>query len=345
MSNKLLSPKLIFSIKCLFFIFCIYYLTSNKILTVEVLELLFTWERIPVIAAAGTLFVLAQTIAAFRLYFLLRGVNHCLKFWDAIRAIFIGNFFNIVIPGEIGGDIFKIAFINSRLRLGLTLVSTLVMVDRLVGLFTLISLSLFSIVYLVMTPTWSEISFGYFNLEMSTLGLLSVCALAILTGLFLRHFSYFLDIIFSYFPNSLLLHKAVAKLTLSIKTVKSALSYQRSLLLVGISIVVYILTIYAILLLSNDHVLEPARIISFSAVTLLVMISGILPVTPGNLGWTELIAAAGWASIGSAEGAATFLAWRMITIVCSLPGGLLYLLEKGPQTDGNLDSKTNTDTI
>jgi uncharacterized membrane protein YbhN (UPF0104 family) len=65
--------------------------------------------------------------------------------------------------------------------------------------------------------------------------------------------------------------------------------------------------------------------IALLAISSIVMLLGVIPVTPGNIGWTELLATFGWSTIGSRGGAEIFLSWRIITVICSLLGGLFYL--------------------
>jgi len=65
--------------------------------------------------------------------------------------------------------------------------------------------------------------------------------------------------------------------------------------------------------------------IALVAVSSIVMLLGVIPVTPGNIGWTELLATFGWSTIGSQGGAEIFLSWRITTVICSLLGGFFYL--------------------
>jgi len=66
-------------------------------------------------------------------------------------------------------------------------------------------------------------------------------------------------------------------------------------------------------------------IFSLVAVSSMVLLLGVIPVTPGNIGWTELLATFGWSAIGSQSGAEVFLSWRIVTVICSLLGGIFYL--------------------
>ena len=70
---------------------------------------------------------------------------------------------------------------------------------------------------------------------------------------------------------------------------------------------------------------ELPDIVVLTATSSIVLLLGIIPVTPGNIGWTELVASTGWSVVGSAAGGIIFFYWRIVSILFSLPGGLLYL--------------------
>jgi hypothetical protein len=91
-----------------------------------------------------------------------------------------------------------------------------------------------------------------------------------------------------------------------------------------ISIALHLTTISGLMLLVNLETGTLPNFIDLAAATSVVMLFGIVPVTPGNIGWTELIASIGWAAIGSSSGAAVFFYWRIVLILFSLPGGIFY---------------------
>ena len=66
-------------------------------------------------------------------------------------------------------------------------------------------------------------------------------------------------------------------------------------------------------------------IISLVAISSMVLLLGVIPVIPGNIGRTEVLATFGWSAVGSHSGAEVFLSWLIVTIACSLLGGIFYL--------------------
>lgn len=72
-------------------------------------------------------------IVAARLWFLLRLQGIYLRLWEVVRLTFLGQFFNMVVPGTVGGDVVKAWYVCKHTpRVAAVLVS--MFVDRLMGL-------------------------------------------------------------------------------------------------------------------------------------------------------------------------------------------------------------------
>ncbi|HKN19066.1 MAG TPA: lysylphosphatidylglycerol synthase domain-containing protein, partial [Dissulfurispiraceae bacterium] len=91
-----------------------------------------------------------------------------------------------------------------------------------------------------------------------------------------------------------------------------------------LSLVIQMISLAGILVLINIHFDKAPDVVPLMAVSSLVMLLGVIPVTPGNIGWTELLATYGWSAVGSNNGAEIFFYWRVVTLLCSLPGGFFY---------------------
>ena len=57
----------------------------------------------------------------------------------------------------------------------------------------------------------------------------------------------------------------------------------------------------------------------------LIFLSGILPLAPNNIGWTEYIGSFIWASQGIGHGGNLWMAFRVVYILVSLSGLIVYL--------------------
>ena len=97
----------------------------------------------------GLLFFILLLISGnnFRWYLLLQGQGFQLSFWQTLKLTFIGLFFNFAIPGAVGGDLAKGYYLvkdqhNRKVEAGIT-----VLMDRIIGLFGMIIIALFSIFF------------------------------------------------------------------------------------------------------------------------------------------------------------------------------------------------------
>ena len=74
----------------------------------DLLEALRTALRRP-LALAILLYGFAQVLGAWRWKTLLDVQGLGLTLWDALRLTLVGNFFSLIIPGAVTGDILKLA--------------------------------------------------------------------------------------------------------------------------------------------------------------------------------------------------------------------------------------------
>ncbi len=88
----------------------------------------------------GWLFVLAlgfyltaMVLTFVRWFFLVRALELPFRFRDALRLGFIGSVFNLVIPGAVGGDLIKAAFLAREQERRTQAIASMV-IDRLLGL-------------------------------------------------------------------------------------------------------------------------------------------------------------------------------------------------------------------
>jgi hypothetical protein len=85
-------------------------------------------------------YLAALVLTFFRWYLLVRALDLPFRFRDALRLGFIGNVFNLVIPGAVGGDVIKGAFLCREQSRKTQAVASMV-IDRLVGLIGLFLLA------------------------------------------------------------------------------------------------------------------------------------------------------------------------------------------------------------
>lgn len=91
------------------------------------------------VAALGV-YLVALLATFVRWYWLVRALGLPFRLRDAMRLGFIGNVFNLVIPGSVGGDVIKAAFLAKEQERRTQAIASMV-IDRLLGLLGLFILA------------------------------------------------------------------------------------------------------------------------------------------------------------------------------------------------------------
>lgn len=91
-------------------------------------------------ALGFAIYMTAMLLTFFRWFLLVRALDLPFKVRDAIRLGFIGNFFNLVIPGAVGGDLIKAAYLSREQARKTQAIATMI-IDRLLGLLGLFLLA------------------------------------------------------------------------------------------------------------------------------------------------------------------------------------------------------------
>jgi uncharacterized membrane protein YbhN (UPF0104 family) len=126
------------------------YLVFQKIDTNNLLQLSKTlsWGwLIPAIA----LFVGSKVATAIRLNAYFANIHISLSFWENWRLYLIGMFYNLFLPGGIGGDGYKVYLLNNQFKTPVKELLKASLLDRLGGLIAILAL-LFGILLLIDLP-------------------------------------------------------------------------------------------------------------------------------------------------------------------------------------------------
>jgi len=94
-------------------------------------------------ALSLAVFILAQVIIAVRWWLLLRAQAIHIAVTTAVRLFFLGLFYNNVMPGSVGGDLLKAWYVTKHTEKRLAGALS-VFVDRLIGLFGLVVMAIFT---------------------------------------------------------------------------------------------------------------------------------------------------------------------------------------------------------
>jgi len=131
------------------FIFLIYF---EMLDFQKVQQMLFKWWT----AAAAICFLTGVIVLTFRWQILLIAVGIRPGIKIVIRLSFIGYAFSTIIPGAVSGDIIKAYYIVKRRSNKRTVAATTILLDRALGLFTMLLTAAVSIEVLLLMPQLSQ---------------------------------------------------------------------------------------------------------------------------------------------------------------------------------------------
>ena len=298
----------------------IYLFKSNKLTKEQITEICRT-QNVVFFAVSGIAFFSAQLLAAVRLKLLLKttDVSVCLK--KCFQLTMIGNFFSMIMLGMTGGDIVKGYYLLTEEQDDRGRSSGVIVMDRTIGLFSAIFLACIFIVYMLyyhLTTSMTRHS-SLFITFASVLGSLLCLLLGLLfLGTHQKAKEKLRELWFTRFSRNFVYHMA--------EGFGGILRFRQTLLLVFlISVAIQLFSLLSVLVFGALITESLPPLVVQAAVSSVVFITGSIPVTPGNIGWTELVGAFGWAAVGSSAGGAIFLYRRFTNILCSLPGGLFYI--------------------
>jgi glycosyltransferase 2 family protein len=272
-------------------------------------------------AAAGAI-PLSIMIGGLRLCYLLRVQRVVVPAWELVRLAFLGQFFNMVVPGTVGGDVVKAWYLckHSPNTAGV-LVSMLF--DRVIGL---VSLLLLSAVMLAMVLSLGQKTVAEMRLALIAVG--TVFGLVMLMGLFLYwpglrrmlHLQRFYD-------KLRIAHHAEA----AGRAVRIFAGKPRVMLLaLGISFLAHLFLVCGCAMIGMALHLG-VDLLNYFVYLPLIYIIGAIPVTPGGVGVIEKLYVTFFAAPGISASAIIALAMlaRLVITFWGLPG--LMVMLTGPR--------------
>ena len=283
------------------------------------------------VAAGVVLYMAGQALSAYKWHILLRPLGLSVPYVRTLAFYFTGMFFNLFLPTIIGGDAVK-AVLLAR-ETGAPARSTMsVFMERNVGLLALLAIA--TAAALVAPPV-----------EFGGLSLIALCMLLFAGFLLInfvlahRHAYELIDRVVAMTPLSRLrpraasLYEAVARYRTSPGALVSAtlLSFVFQLVVVG---VVFL----------NARALNLDFPLSALAVFVpLISLGGMIPVTVNGLGAREALYILLFGRLGAPTEMSVSLAllFLAVTFAASLPGGLVYALQRAPSPAGRGSSSAD----
>ncbi len=278
-----------------------------------------SWQRCAkrFIIFAVAIFSLAPFLQALRIRLLLRARDIDLAYWQSLKLSFAGNFLNFAAPlGSTAGDVFK-AYYFSRYTHRKTEAMTIVFLDRIIGLGTLVA-----IVALITILSPADGRLAPLRAYMFALTVIGATAtVAYITPQTRRLVRW--DDILSRLPMSQQLiridHTAIA-LARDVRTVGAAIA--TSIVLQATAAASFLAVALAVGLS-----VDVGNVVEYYAYFSTGELIKALPGPPQGLGTLELAYGCFFAPFGSASQilCAAF-AIRLVMLVCSLPGLLIALV-------------------
>lgn len=137
---KALAKNFTLSLRYVLALAMLYYLAKSEFINFSSLARLTDAWALSLFAVF--LFIVGTCVQALRLQILINTRGMALSLFASIKLTFIGIFFNTYLPGGNGGDIVKIYYASKGNPGNRTEVITILLLDRFVGMFALLSLPL-----------------------------------------------------------------------------------------------------------------------------------------------------------------------------------------------------------
>jgi glycosyltransferase 2 family protein len=290
------------------------YLAKSGVIDVRALSKLFTSWRITLTAV--TLLLVDSALMSVRLSWLFRPQGLNLRFGTSLKLALVGFFFSTFLPGAAGGDLSKL-FYTTRGSGGRRIeIMTVVLLDRAIGLFSLLLLPL------IFAPMFTQTLRSEFALRglLLTLGLL---ALGVAVGFFLCLFSDpFISCLPSGVRNRLTKNRVIRQVRGAIAKYRKNLSILCAA--VGLSLLANLSLVFVTILGA-----AALALVSWTPRMFLVIpighIVNSLPLTPGGLGVGETAFSALFNLLGLRGGAEALLCTRIWMAMIGLIGFVFYL--------------------
>lgn len=278
-------------------------------------------------ALAVAAFALSTLVVGVRWWFLLKMQEIRISLWEAIRLTFLGQFFNAVVPGTVGGDLVKGYYVarHTPKRAGVLMS---ILVDRLLGLVELVMLA--GVILTLVLATGVE-SFSKLKSAAVMVAIVTVLVVFLLAML-----------LSSRFRSVLHLEKLYARLSIShhMEAAKDAAMLYRQRLgglfkAIMITFGSQIIWMSAIALLGMSLKLQTPWHTYYMFVPVIYII-GAIPVTPGGMGIIE----AGYIEffkspqVGASMILALAMLARFVPVFIALPGLMVAITgPRLPKTD------------
>lgn len=267
-------------------------------------------------------------LAAYRWYLLLHHINVMLSLPVVVRLALIGQFFNLFVPGGVGGDLIKAVYLRKEAGERFAEAVLTVLLDRILGLLGLLILALIAV---GINPALLEDSSPEMRTILLVVGLAGVAGLGVVSLFFLWPYLARFSSVFKGVQGRLpeRLSGILDRLVQAFSLLRSAPG--KVLLLLGVAMVVHLFATVAVM--SVGQGIGGVSELNFQEYLLATQLSNLVaavPLTPGGLGGRDLTMAfllkLGGGSAAASGGIPIVVTTLLVT--WSALGGLALLWER-----------------
>lgn len=267
--------------------------------------------------------ILDRILMSYRWDILLMAKQVDIPFYHIVKIYFLGTFSGNFLPSSIAPDVVKVYF-ASKYNAKTSEILSSVIVDRVLGLFSLSVIALFSIGFIFFDS-------GEINRKslIVIIAILFVISLLIYSDTILKKIRFVkTSHVLQVFKDNII-WKSLEKIYNSCNEYKKNYGAMKSALLV--SFINHALGILAIYVLSYSVGIQVSLLYYFVFVPLINVLI-MLPVSVGGIGVQEGAFIYFFSQVGvtSDEALTVALLFRALTIAVSIPGGILYIIEDTP---------------
>ncbi len=278
-----------------------------------------------ILSAALASFGLSLLTISVRWWYLLRVQEIRIRLWESVRLTFLGQFFNAVVPGTVGGDLVKAYYVSRHTpKTAAVLVS--IFVDRVMGLTELTALAAVMVV-----AVWAT---GLADAEALRKPAIAVAVVVCFVALTLAF------VLSRRFRRSLHLQKLYRRLPFAhhITAAGEAAAIYRSrigalLRAIAMTLGAHVTWIGGVALTGASLHVGAAWHEYFLYVPLIYII-GAVPITPGGVGLVEQLYVLFFAAVSPSVALALALLARILPMLWGLPGAVVAVTgPKLPKAD------------
>jgi len=252
-------------------------------------------------------------LLALRLMLLLKHLQFDIIYPKLLGFTMVGAFLGTVLPGLVGGDAVKAAYLYGNVEERKLEAITAVMADRIVGLYSLILLGTMTMLI--------SLLFGAIPVDEKILALTVGATAGIGLGAYVFSRDFFLNLK----PVKSTMRKLPTIFQRVIAVFKSSLSNPKLIFsLIGLSLLNHLFVIVSFTI-GAFLLKDSLAAYMYFVINPIAMLMNAIPVTPGGIGITESAFSFLYESAGSPSGAAVGLLGRLIQYIVFFMGGTISI--------------------